>query len=228
MPFTKVAEQYEIYNFSIIHLVHFCSEISSLGISNKAKSNSTRCQRYAFAPTRDVVRVATPGRATSRPGTTAGAPLRPPVPRPPTDVRTQPSIATRRTLTGRAKPTCAAQPTALPPYPDSARARRRRPHRPCLDSCGLHALAVTPRHELLFKRRSSPVTRVAAGHRAVLRHAPLKARCRAPPSTCSPSQSTLLALTLDRPEARALACCPGRATPSPALEFQRPPPSIRR
>jgi hypothetical protein len=83
MPFTKVLEQYEIHNFSIIHLVHFCSEISSLGISNRAKSNSTRCQRHAFPPTRDVVRVATPGRATGRPGTTAGAPLRPPVPRPP-------------------------------------------------------------------------------------------------------------------------------------------------
>jgi hypothetical protein len=188
MPFTKVVEQYEIYNFSIIHLVHFCSEISSLGISNRTKSNSTRCQRHAFAPTRDVVRVATPGRATGRPGTAAGAPLRPPVPRPHTDVRTQPSVTTRRTLTGRAKPTCAAQPTALPSYPGSTRARRCRPHRPCLDYCGLRALAVTPRHELLFKGRSSPVARVAAGHRAVLRHTPLKAHCRAPPSTCSLSQ----------------------------------------
>jgi hypothetical protein len=89
------------------------------------------------------------------------------------------------TLTGRAKPTCAAQPTTLPPYPGSARAPHRHPHRPCLDSCGLHALAVTPRHKLLFKGRSLPVARVAAGHRAVLRHAPLKACCRAPPSTCS-------------------------------------------
>jgi hypothetical protein len=88
MPFTKAVEQYEIYIFSIIHLVHFCSEISSLGISNRAKSNSTRCQRQAFAPTRDVVRVATPGRATGQPGTTAGALLRQPVPRPPTDVCT--------------------------------------------------------------------------------------------------------------------------------------------
>jgi hypothetical protein len=140
----------------------------------------------------------------------------------------QRSHPTRRTLTGHAKPTCAAQPTALTSYPGSARARRRRPHRPCLDSCGLRALAVTPRHELLFKGRSSPVARVAAGHRAVLRHAPLKAHCRAPPSACSPSQGTLLALALDRPEARTLACCPGRATPSPALEFQRPPPRIRR
>jgi hypothetical protein len=136
--------------------------------------------------------------------------------------------STRRTLTGRAKPTCAAQPTALPSYLSSARARRRHPHRPCLDSCGLRVLVVTSRHELLFKGRSSPVTRVAAGHRAVLRHTTLKARYRAPPSTCSPSQGTLLALALDRPEARALACCLGRATPSPALEFQRPPSSIRR
>jgi hypothetical protein len=117
---------------------------------------------------------------------------------------------------------------ALPPYPSSARARHRRPHRPCLDSCGLRALAVTPKHELLFKGRSSPVARVAARHRAVLRHAPLKARCRAPSSTCSPSQGTLLALALDRPEARTLSCCPGCATPSSALEFQRPPPSIHR
>jgi hypothetical protein len=213
MPFTKVVEQYEIYNFSIIHLVHFCSKILSLGISNRAKSNSTRCRRHAFAPARDVVRVATPGRATGRPDTTARAPLRSSVPRPPTDVRAQPSVATRCTLMGRAKPTYAAQPTALPSYPGSARARRRRPHRPCLDSCGLCALAVTPKHELLFKGRSSPVARVTARHRAMLRHAPLKARCRAPPSTCSPSQGTLLALALDRPEARTLACCPGRATP---------------
>jgi hypothetical protein len=75
MPFTKVVEQYEIYNLSIIHLVHFCSEISSLDISNRAKSNSTRWQRHAFVPTRDVVLVATTGRAAGRPGTTAGAPL---------------------------------------------------------------------------------------------------------------------------------------------------------
>jgi hypothetical protein len=136
-----------------------------------------------------------------------------------TDVRTQPTIATRRTLAGHTKPTCAAQPMVLPPYPSSTRARRRRPHRPCLDSCGLRALAMTPKHELLFKGRSSPVARVAAGHRAVLRHAPLKARCRAPPSTYYPSQGTLLALALDRPEARTLACCPGRATPSSALEL---------
>jgi hypothetical protein len=34
-----------------------------------------------LAPTRDVVRVATPGRAAARPDTTAGAPLRSPVPR---------------------------------------------------------------------------------------------------------------------------------------------------
>jgi hypothetical protein len=164
MPFTKVVEQYDIYNFSIFQLVDFCSEISSFDISNRAKSNSTRCQRHAFMPTRDIMHVATPGRATGRPGTTARAPLRPLVPRPPTDVRTQYSFATRRTLMGRVKPTCAAQPTALPPYPDSARARRHCPHCPCLDSCGLRALAVTPRHELLFKGRSSPVARVAAGH----------------------------------------------------------------
>jgi hypothetical protein len=105
MPFTKVVEQYEIYNFSIIHLVHFCREISNLDISSRAKSNSTGWQRHAFAPTRDVVLVAPPGRAASRPGTTAGAPLRPLVPRPPTDVRTQSSFATHRTLTGPVKPT---------------------------------------------------------------------------------------------------------------------------
>jgi hypothetical protein len=115
MPFTKVVEQYEIYNFSIIHLVHFCSEISSLGISNRAKSNSTRCQRHAFAPTRDVVRVATPGRATGRPGTTTGAPLRLPVPWPPTEIRTQPSVP-------RAARSRAAR---NPPAPPSQRRCRR-------------------------------------------------------------------------------------------------------
>jgi hypothetical protein len=83
MPFTKVVEQYKIYNFSIIHLVHFCSEISSLGISNRAKSNSTGCRRQAFAPTRDVARRGHADRDADRPGATAGALLRPPVPRAP-------------------------------------------------------------------------------------------------------------------------------------------------
>jgi hypothetical protein len=72
MPFMKVVEKYEIYNFSIIHLVHFCSEILSLDISNRAKSISTGWQRHAFAPTRDIVRVVTPGRAAGRPGRHAG------------------------------------------------------------------------------------------------------------------------------------------------------------
>jgi hypothetical protein len=58
----------------------------------------------------------------------------------------------------------------------------------------------------------------------VPRRAPSKARHRASPPSCSPSQRTLLAPALDRPEACTLACCPGRATPSPAPELQRRPP----
>jgi hypothetical protein len=59
--------------------------------------------------------------------------------------------------------------------PRPARACRRSPHRPCLDPCGLRALAVTTslRHELLFKDRSSPVARVAAGHCTAHRRPPL-------------------------------------------------------
>jgi hypothetical protein len=75
VPFAKVVEEYEIYNFPIIHLVHLCSKISSLDISNRAKSISTGQQRHAFAPTRDVVRIASPARVAGRPSTTAGAPL---------------------------------------------------------------------------------------------------------------------------------------------------------
>jgi hypothetical protein len=69
--------------------------------------------------------------------------------------------------------------------------------------------------------------KAAASHtreHPVPRRAPSKARCRASPPSCSPSQRTLLALALDRPEACTLACCPGRATPSPAPELQRRPP----
>jgi hypothetical protein len=102
---------------SIIHLVHFCSKISSLDISNRAKSNSIGWQRHAFAPTRNVVLVATPGRTAGRPGTTAGAPLRSPVPRPPTDVHTQPSVATRTR----------SRAVRNPPAPPSQRRCRRTP-----------------------------------------------------------------------------------------------------
>jgi hypothetical protein len=54
---------------------------------NRAKSIASSQQHHAFAPTRDVLRVATPARASDRPGTTAGALLRPPVPRAPRGTR---------------------------------------------------------------------------------------------------------------------------------------------
>jgi hypothetical protein len=69
--------------------------------------------------------------------------------------------------------------------------------------------------------------KAAASHtceHTVPRRAHSKARRRASPPSFSPSQRALLALALDRPEACTLACCPGRATPSPAPELQRRPP----
>jgi hypothetical protein len=73
---------------------------------------------------------------------------------------------------------------------------------------------------------SAQALKAAAFHtreHTVPRSAPSKARRRASPPSCSWSQRTLLAPALDHPEACMLACCPGRATPSPAPENQRRP-----
>jgi hypothetical protein len=62
------------------------------------------------------VRLATPARADGRPSTTAGAPLRPLVPRPRTSVHTLCLVAMRRTSIGRANRPCRRPTNHAPAY----------------------------------------------------------------------------------------------------------------
>jgi hypothetical protein len=49
MTFVEVVEESEVYNFPIYAWVHFCSEISSLDFSNRARLISRASQRAASA-----------------------------------------------------------------------------------------------------------------------------------------------------------------------------------
>jgi hypothetical protein len=119
------------------------------------EQSHSKLEPCRLAPTRDVVRVATPGRAaadrTGLPGHRCdrrSQGFR-------TDVRTQSVLATRRMLMGPAKPSCAGHPTATPPYERRAAPGRRLaatpPPCPCLDPWLACVLVVnpSPRHKRL-------------------------------------------------------------------------------
>jgi hypothetical protein len=185
---------------------------------NRVKSNSSGQRRTAFAPTHDVVHVVTPAHATGRPGTTAGAPLRPPVPRLRTDVHTQTLVATRSTFSGRANQWSHRRTSpALPrtsPY-----VRRAAPRLP---------LAVAPRTALVPYRDPLPKARapikgvelaaacIAPGTEPPSRHC-RRQWCprRAPPSGRLQRQHVLLLPALGLLVAFPFACCPGQAASSP-------------
>jgi hypothetical protein len=139
----------------------------------QGKSISSSQQHCVFAPTRDVVRVATPARVAGRPGTTTGAPLRLLVPRLRTDVHTQTPIAARPTSTGWANRPC-RRPTngRIAVLGLRPRARRCRPHCPCCDPYCLPLpwCARKPPHrlELTYKRGVAVLLCATQRHQAAI------------------------------------------------------------
>jgi hypothetical protein len=122
---------------------------------NRAKSNATGCRRQAFAPTRDVARRGHVGRATDRPGATAGALLRPPVPRAPRGKcrgvgrrlhRLPPPLPSRHAprAHGPAAPTMSQSPNHVAAVPGSRAPPYRAPSRGRVGTCA-------PRHTRLYK-----------------------------------------------------------------------------
>jgi hypothetical protein len=134
----------------------------------------------------------------------------------------------RRTLTGRAKPTCANPPTALPPYPGRTHARRHRPtaHALTLVVSARATMTPSPRHEHRFKGRSSPAVRVAAGHRAAHRRPPLLAAAPGSFFRPLPVISHPLAPPLGHCEASLAAPAYSRAKSTPEQSSPRSPPSV--
>jgi hypothetical protein len=212
VPFAKVVEEYEVYNFPIIHLVNFCREISTLDISNRVKSTSTGLQCHAFTPTRDVVRVASPARAAGRPGTTAGAPLLPPVPRLRTDAHTQTPVATRPTSIDQANRPCRRPTNGRAAVLGLRPCTSLPPHCPCRDpdcfpspwcaSQPLHRLELTYKRTRARRRAHCPDT-----------EPPL------PPPVVPTASSTLRPLA---PPTRVAPACPRIPSSSPCRSLLRP------
>jgi hypothetical protein len=125
MPFVKVVEGWLVYNFPIYHWDHFSSKIWRKTGSNRAKWNPNR----AVAPgVRAHVRRHARGHAGPNRRLTGHDRRSTPATAGPKALhrRSHPTLHRHaRTLTGRAKLTCADRPTASPPYPGPARARRR-------------------------------------------------------------------------------------------------------